>query len=291
MTTTVLVLGATGMLAKPVVRQFAADGKTVRAGGRDIEKLQRVLPSACECVRADAHDPRSIELAMEGCDAVYINHAPAPSPRKFDPDLEGARIVAKHAAKAGVKRVMRISTMGIPEGAHSWWVAERKQEGDDALRESGVAHTIFQPTWFMESLPLFLLGRRIMLPESPEEMLYWIACEDYAKQVSRAISNEDAANKTYIVQGKYPVSMKHAIIRFIASFDPTFSLLPMPKLLLCAAGLLSAQGRYLQDLLEFTFLHATGFHAQKTFDELGEPSMTIEDYARAIRASGDVPKK
>lgn len=287
----VLVLGATGMLARPVVRQLCADGFAVRAGVRDVAKARRLLPPSCEFVDVEVRRADTVVRAMQGCDVVYLNLSSPHSSRGFDPDLEAAQIVAKEAAKAGVKRVMRISTMGLPDGASSWWLAERKQLGDDQLRECGVPHTIFQPTWFMESLPLFLMGRRIMMPPTPPEMLYWIAGEDYARQVSNAVKNEAAANRTFIIQGKYPASMRHAIYRFAASFDPTLKALPVPRSMLALSGMMSAKARYLRDLLDFTYRYATGFHAEETFALLGEPTMTIEDYARNIRASGDVPRK
>ena len=291
MATTVLVLGATGMLARPVVGQLIADGCSVRAGVRDVAKAKRLLPAGCEFVHADVQNERSVAAAMHGCEVMYLSLSEPSSPRAFDPDLAGAKIVASHAAKASVQRVMRISTMGLPEGASSWWVAQRKQEGDDLLRGCGVPFTIFHPTWFMESLPLFLMGRRIMVPPAPDGMLYWIAAADYAKQVSQAIRREDAANRTFIVQGKYPASMKHAIIRFAAAFDPSLRQLNLPKLILKAASVASSKARYLRDLLDFTYAHAGGFHAEETWKLLGEPSMTIEDYARHIRATGDIPRK
>jgi uncharacterized protein YbjT (DUF2867 family) len=291
MATTVLVLGATGMLARPVVRQLVADGFTVRAGVRSVAKAKRLLPGECQFMHADVQDAASIKRALDGCEVVYTNLAQPYSRRAFDPDLRGAELVAAHAKSAGVHRVMRISTMGLPHGASTWWVAERKQRSDEALRGSGVPYTIFQPTWLMESLPLFMLGRRILLPEAADDVLYWIAGADYAKQVSNAIRSERAANRTYVVQGKYPVSMKHAIIRFNSAYDPTRSLLRVPRPLLAAAGFIRPQASYLLGLLEFTFKFATGFHAEETFEELGEPTLTIEDYARHVRATGDVPMK
>jgi len=56
-------------------------------------------------------------------------------------------------------------------------------------------------------------------------------------------------------------------------------------------SVVTARARYLRDLLRFTFAFTTGFHADDAFAALGEPSMTIEDYARKIRATGDVPRK
>lgn len=228
---------------------------------------------------------------MDGCDAVYLNLAQTPSPRAFDPDVAAAKLVSERGPRLGVTRILRISTMGLPGGARSWWVAQRKQEADELIRASDASHTIFHPTWFMESLPLFLVGRRIMLPETSHEPLYWLAGEDYARQVCAALRSEHAINRTYVAQGKYPLSMQHAVIRFAMSYDSSLSLLRVPRWMLRTASVFSAKPRYLRDLLAFTFTHCTGFHAQETFTALGEPLMTIEDYARGIRASGDVPRK
>ena len=80
----VLVVGATGMLGRPVVRRLVEEPCAVRALVRDPKRAGPLLPEACELVAGDLRDARSLERALAGVDAVYVNLAAPRSPRRGD---------------------------------------------------------------------------------------------------------------------------------------------------------------------------------------------------------------
>ena len=49
--------------------------------------------------------------------------------------------------------------------------------------------------------------------------------------------------------------------------------------------------RYLIDLLAVTFETNTELRARESWEDLGKPAMTIEDYARYMLETADVPRK
>ncbi len=65
----------------------------------------------------------------------------------------------------------------------------------------------------------------------------------------------------------------------------------IPSWVLAAMAPLVADARYLLDLLRVTFETNTCFEARQTWDDLGTPTMTVEDYTRYIDETGDVPRK
>lgn len=285
------IVGATGMLARPLVRRLHAAGRPVRCLVRSPARAAALLPSGVEVRQSDLRDSRGLAAAIEGCSAVYTNLAQPQSSRAWDPDLEGTRAVLSAARDAGVARIVRISTMGCPAWRDRWWIIERKARADDLVRESGLSWTIFRPTWFMESLALFLMGPMLLRPPSPDVGLHWIAGEDYAAQVDAAIDLPAAGNREYVVQGPEAVSIRTAIARFRAAYRPGLIVASMPRIGLALGARLAAKPRYLRALLEFTWATNVGFESSETWRDLGEPRLRIEDYARSIAVTGDLPRK
>ena len=278
------------MLGRPVARRLVAEGNPVRALVRDPDRARAVLPRECDLVRGDVTDDASLARAMDGVGAVYINLAAPRSARRPDIERSGTPAIVDAARRAGVGRILKISFMGVPEG--SWWQLRHKAESEQAVRESGIAWTIFQPTWFMESLPLFRMGGRLVAPRVEDAPVYWISGDDYARQVAAALNNGRTANRTYIIQGPQPLSFRCAGERFARAWQPhplKYTEIPLWALRpLCPVV---ADVRYLLDLLRVTFETNTTFEANDAWNDLGRPAMTVEDYAGYMRRTGDIPRK
>jgi uncharacterized protein YbjT (DUF2867 family) len=68
----VAVLGASGLLGQPVVKQLVAAGFDLTLVGRDSSKLKSVFPNVkAKFVQADPADPKSIQEALTGKLFVY----------------------------------------------------------------------------------------------------------------------------------------------------------------------------------------------------------------------------
>ncbi len=280
----VLVVGATGRLGRPVVARLLADGLAVRALVRDPVKARAMLPRACELAAGDVvEDPSSLDAAMQGAEAVYVNLAAPRSERHRDVERLGTPRICEAARRAGVRRLSKISFMGVPEAAGLWWQVRHKAESEQAVRESGLEWTIFRPTWFVEALALFrIAGRRLVVPRVPGEPIWWIAAHDYAWQVSVALRSPRGARRTFVVQGPQGVPFAEAVRRFAGACDPPLRVTSLPGEVLRALAFVSADARYLRDLFAVTFATNTTLAAGDTWDELGPPTMTIEEAARRL---------
>ncbi|MBT8246953.1 MAG: NAD(P)H-binding protein, partial [Acidimicrobiia bacterium] len=69
----ILVIGATGMLGRPVVTRFIEAGHTVRILTRSAEKAKAMFGDTVEIAEGSATDIGDVRSAMAGCDAVHIN--------------------------------------------------------------------------------------------------------------------------------------------------------------------------------------------------------------------------
>lgn len=287
-----LIIGATGMLGRPVAHWLSANGFDVRALVRDPQRARGLLPPQCELATGDVTDSESLRVAADGVEAIYINLAAPRSPKHTDIERTGVPRIVEAARQADVGRLLKISFMGVPQTADLWWQIRHKAESERILAESGIDCTIFHPTWFTESLPLFRQGGRLLVPKLPEFPVYWITGLDYARQVAAALTNDRTRNRSYVIQGPEPVSFRAAAERLAAAWEPgSLKVSEIPMWVLRLAAPLVADVRYLLDLLKVTVETNTVFEAQAAWDDLGAPTMTIEDYVEYMEETGDVPVK
>ncbi len=161
---TILIIGGTGMLGKPVAKQLKADGFNVRLLARNPEKAQKLLGEGYEIVKGDVDSPATLKEAMNSVDGVHISLKGGPTEADFDRmDYLATRDIANVAKELGVGRVTILSAYAVSEEKADTPESKSKVKGEAALKSSGVPYTIFRASWFMETLPLFVQGKSISL--------------------------------------------------------------------------------------------------------------------------------
>jgi uncharacterized protein YbjT (DUF2867 family) len=214
---TVLVTGGTGFIGPHVVHTLRARELPVRALVRDPARASRLAAWGVELAAGDVTDPASLRAACEGVDAVVhlvaiIRGKPADFERVMS---EGTRNVVTAAREAGVRRFVLASALGLDErskDAVPYFAA--KWEMERAVRESGLEHVIFRPSFVFGRdggvLPTFVRLARYA-PVTPiigpgRQRLQPIWVEDLAEYYARAIDERAAANRTFELGGPDAVS-------------------------------------------------------------------------------------
>ncbi len=151
----VLVAGANGKVARPLVRMLVEDGHEVRGLVRKEEQLAEVERNGAEPVLCDLEAEEvdgCIGRAVEGCDAVIFAAGAGPGSgeaRKETMDYGGAAKLVEAAEKHGARRFLIVSSMGAdnPEGSPEPMrpYQRAKAKADERLRESGLDFTIIRP--------------------------------------------------------------------------------------------------------------------------------------------------
>lgn len=115
---TVLVTGATGFTGGHLARSLAASGYRVRALVRSVERARDLTTSGVEIVPGDLTVPASMDRALEGVAVVFniaavYREAGLPGSVYTAVNAEAVGSLIRAASRAGVRRVVQCSTVGV----------------------------------------------------------------------------------------------------------------------------------------------------------------------------------
>ena len=214
---TTLVTGGTGFVGPHVVHALRARGTPVRALVRKPARATRLAAWGAELVTGDVTDPASLRAACEGVTTVvHLVAIIRGRPADFESVMaEGTRNVVAAAQKAGVRRFVLASALGLDErskDAVPYFAAKWQMER--AVRESGLDHVIFRPSFVFGRdggvLPTFIRLARFA-PVTPiigsgSQRLQPIWIDDLAQYYVGAIDELAATNRTFELGGPEAVS-------------------------------------------------------------------------------------
>ncbi|MFC1866948.1 SDR family oxidoreductase [Thermodesulfobacteriota bacterium] len=209
----VLVIGSTGLLGEPVATRLKQSGFIVRLMVRDIEKAAKRFGNDFEIIKGNINDTESLEKAMDGCFGVHIN---------LSGEIEqlGVENVSSVASRQKIQRITYISGTSVAEENIWTPVIKRKFFAEKAIRDSGVAYSIFCPTWFMEILHKYVRGNRAFVFGKQPNPYHLIAADDYARVVVASYGLEEAINKRFIIHGPEGILFHEAVKRYCSAFHP-----------------------------------------------------------------------
>ncbi len=210
---TVLVVGGTGMLGRPVVERLRDDGYRVRVLTREPGRARSVLGEGVEYARGDVDDATYLDRALEGCMAVHISLKAGPQPGEPERvEHQGTARIAEAGARAKLERITYLSGCYVaPEQAAESEAEAAKLGAERAIEASGVPFTIFKPTYFMETLPLHVQGPFGMVLGRQPHPLRMVAADDYAAMVSRALRTPESAGRRLYVFGPESLTISEAL--------------------------------------------------------------------------------
>ncbi len=148
----VLVIGATGALGRPVVRQLLARGVVVRAACRHPAQAADLAQLGAETVACDLIAPASLAAACNGTQRVLAAaHGLLGRGRWRSEAVDdaGHRALFDAARKAGVQRLVYTSAYGAGPD-HPIDFFRTKHRIEQALAASGLDAVVLRPTAFME---------------------------------------------------------------------------------------------------------------------------------------------
>ena len=283
-----LFIGATGMLGKPVALELLRAGFQLTLLARDVETMQKLFPNI-PVVKGDVFDQSSLEAAMNGQEAVYVNLSVKQSSKKNDrqPEREGINNIIAAAKKSGIKRIAYLSSLiknyqGM--NGFKWWSFEVKQAAVDAIKKSGLNYSIFYPSTFMECLDQQMLqGSKLMLAGKSEAPMWFIAAKDYGIQVAWALKKAGDTNQEYAIQGLEPFTFDQAAKVFCDNYKEPIKPMKAPLAPIKILGMFNPRMNYTYNICEALNKYPEKFESEKTWDELGKPATTLANYAASLK--------
>jgi uncharacterized protein YbjT (DUF2867 family) len=139
----ILVTGATGHIGSELVRLLAGQGAPARALVHSPDKATVIQRLGLEVAVGDFEQPDSLDAAMAGCDHLLLLAPSSPSPQQEYNVIDAAR-------RAGVAHVVKVSFLGADPDAREVF-HRRHGQIEQYLAQSGLAHTVLQPNYFMQN--------------------------------------------------------------------------------------------------------------------------------------------
>ena len=274
------VLGATGMLGRPVSYSLKESGFQVRIMTRDLRKGHKAFDNSFEMVSGDPMEIGRLEDALDGCYGVHIS-----LPNEVEQQV--AENVANLALRHGVKRISYISGATVAE-ENCWFpMINRKFLAEKAIREAGVPSTILCPTWVMEGLSLFInQGRAAVFGKQPCHY-HWVAADDIARMISNSYVLGETMSKRYIVHGPEAICIQEALRRYCAVFHPEIKdVSSMPFLLVKLLAIITGNQvlKGAGEMMSYFEKVGEWRNLPEINEALGVPMMTLDMWLQKNRA-------
>jgi uncharacterized protein YbjT (DUF2867 family) len=187
---TYLVTGSTGNAGSEVVRALVEAGEHVRALVRSPDRAA-ALPAAAEAVAGDLNRPET--LPLDGVTGVFLLSGYNDLP-----------VALSEMRRAGVQRVVLLSSSSVPGGDTTNAVARYHIESEAAVKESGLAWTMLQPNSFMTNtlqwLPQLQAGDVVRAPFAGVRVAT-IDPADIGAVAARALVTADHEGRSYRLSG------------------------------------------------------------------------------------------
>jgi len=236
-----LVTGATGFTGGHLARALAAAGHSVRALVRDRNAARDLEAAGVELASGDIRDRAAVEAAAAGVDVVYhiaavYRQAGVSTKTYRDVNAVASATIVEAAAKAGARRVVHCSTVGVHGDVEHPPANEEapmrpgdvyqttKVEGERLVREAAerlrMQVTIVRPTGIYgpgdrRLLRLFrgVARQRFPILGSGEIYYHLTYIDDLVAGFRLCGEHPAAANRTYILAGGEVTTLNELVKR------------------------------------------------------------------------------
>ena len=221
--TTVAVLGGSGFVGQRVCHALAAAGYRVRVATRDRERAKErliLLPTA-EVSVVDVHEPAQLAAFLRGADAVVnlvgVLHDGRGAGGFGAAHAALARKVVAACREAGIGRLLHMSALAADPAGPSVYL-RTKGEAEAAVRQSGLAWTIFRPSvifgrgdGFLNLFARLLQLSPVLLLPCPGARFQPVYVEDVAAAFAKSLTSLESAGRSYDLCGPRVYALRELV--------------------------------------------------------------------------------
>lgn len=290
-----LVVGATGVLGAQIAQRLAAAGKPLAALVRptsDASKLERLKTKGITLVRGDLKERPTLDACCQGIRTVISTPSATFSRQPGDSiatvDHQGQLNLVEAAKAAGVRHFIFVSFPPVPE---DFALQRAKRAVEQKLKESGIASTVLQPTFFTETWLSPTVGfdfanAQARIYGSGINKISWISYLDVAAFAVASVENPAAQNAVIKLGGPEALSPLEVVRIFEELAGRQFAVEHVPE------EALRAQKLRATDALDETFAALMLYYAQGAVIDMREanrifPSTvgrlaSVREYAKRV---------
>jgi len=194
----VLVYGATGTQAGPLIEHLQALGHTPHAVTRNSDSAADVEARGAVPLVADLADAERLDAITREVDAVAFL-----MPTFLDNPDDAAEF-ARHAIDAAVQADVGMFVWNASGAINE---SESKQAILEHLQRSDLPYAVFEPTTYMENwlgpwtAPSVREHDELTYPVLADRKIGWIASADACKLVAAALERPELSGKRYAISG------------------------------------------------------------------------------------------
>lgn len=281
-----LVLGGTGTVGSLVVSGLLQRGETVRVLTRTAERAKSLVKGAGAVV-GDLSDPDTYEKIFVDYDHLFLLTANGPT------DLMEGLAAVNEARRTKAKRVVHLSIHDVEKALEAPHFAS-KIAIEQALKQSGLAHTILRPNNFFQNDYWWkdaLLQYGVYPQPIGDIGISRVDARDIAEAAVRALTEDGHLGKTYAIVGPDAVTGNDCAEKFSRALGRKIvyggnDLVAWAK---SARAFLPAWAVYdyalMYDAFQKKGLEATPAQLAETRTILGHPPRSFDDFVNETAAS------
>lgn len=223
---TILITGATGFIGLNLTKRLLRLGYNVTATGRNLKKLGR-LSGKIEKLRLDLENPENIKDIFEKVKPNVVYHSAALVKSKNLSKLrrvnrEGTKNILEACLKAGVGKVIHVSSIAVISGRDASAYGRSKIEAEDIAleyRKKGLKIAILRPGMVYgpgEPHALGLLVKLLKMRALPvfgggSNRIPFVSVDNVVDVMVLCLSKEEAYEGTYVITDKETLTVKEAL--------------------------------------------------------------------------------
>jgi len=272
-----LIIGASGLLARPVILQLEKAGMELRLFSRHVNPSMFV--NEYEILQGDLFNPGDLEKAVEGCEAIHITAA-------VEDEFRSTELIVKTALQKGVRLLSYVSGATVCEENRWFGFTDNKFRAEQLLVNSGIPYLVFRPTWFFESLQLMVRNGKAMIPGHLPHPYHFLAADEFGSMVARAFTDPEKHNSLYYAFGPKGYLMKELLEKYCREFHPDIkkvSEIPIPVMKLIAFLTRNKQTRGAAELFSYFQKVKEPEISPEALSRLGTPEVDFENWVEMNR--------
>lgn len=290
----ITVIGATGNIGVPVVKNLIRKGFRIKAIVRNTDRAKKLFDYSehVEIVKADLQDVQSLQSALKNTEYVYLNLSTLTANINvpFAEEREGIENILKALDKNTIKQIIQISGLGALDN-HDSQNAFRfipniiRKQGQKLIKESGIPYTILHCSWFLDSFIFYQRNNVYSVIGNDTNPIYFTNCTDFTQHLINAIGNEKAFFKEFPVQGKKGYIHSAASKDFLAVFSEKSKVKALPMAIISILAFFIKKMRLVKHMSDY-FNSTSESHLvdeYATYSILGDPQFDLKDYAKWLK--------